>query len=365
MTNKTDKSAKHWGAYEADLEANFFGASFFQPYKYKCLTGNYPEGKLDPDWFYPWLLREHLGINKAEKCLSLCCGFGAYERLLAKKDLIGSMTGMDLSEGALKIARENAANEGLEQLDYQYADLNNVKLTENTYDLILANGALHHITNIEGLLYQIKAALKPGGYLIANEVVSEDHQQYPFRQREIIIAVIHLLPIELRARFESNFIPNAFKYPTYKRMLYMCYQLLFNASNDVPPYLPKGRINTSQKRLFSIYSKLYGLMPRKKRKNFKFGQVWDTNDRFYKYVDPSECVCSSMIIPIAHDVFDSVEIKHYNGSVLLAALDYSFYEKISDYPYKDELIDMLLSIEKTMVRNGEIESISAMIIAKK
>lgn len=365
MKKEVKKSAEHWGSYEADIQGNFYGAPFFQFYKYHCLTGNLPAEELEYDWLYPWLIRDYLGINKADNCLSLCCGFGQYERLLAKNDLIGHMTGLDVSEGALVIAREKAAEEGFAQLDYRYADLNKVELPESTYDLILANGALHHITNLEGLLGQIKRALKPGGYLIANELVTQDYMQHPFRQREIINAVIHLLPHELRDRFESTFVPNEFKYPFYKRAIYMSYQLLFNASDDIPPYLPKKRINNNQKKLFGWYSKLYGLIPRLKRRSFKFGKVWDTNDRFYKYVDPSECVRSSMIVPTVKRIFESVELKPYNGSVLLAALDDKFYAEIGNYPYKEQIVEMLINIEKTMVLSGEIQSDSVIIIAKK
>ena len=45
-------------------------------------------------------------------------------------------------------------------------DLNFVELPTNTYDFILCHGILHHLINLEHILYQINKSLKPNGLFL-------------------------------------------------------------------------------------------------------------------------------------------------------------------------------------------------------
>ena len=52
-------------------------------------------------------------------------------------------------------------------------DLNFVELPTNTYDFILCHGILHHLINLEHILYQINKSLKPNGLFLVYEYIGE------------------------------------------------------------------------------------------------------------------------------------------------------------------------------------------------
>ena len=73
-------------------------------------------------WPIDWLASE-LGPRRFARALSLGCGEGALERDLMSKDLCGAMVGLDLSEQALELARQRAAEAGCGAIEYRCADL--------------------------------------------------------------------------------------------------------------------------------------------------------------------------------------------------------------------------------------------------
>jgi hypothetical protein len=107
-------------------------------------------------------------------------------------------------------------------------------------------------------------------------------------------------------------------------------------------------------------------VPSRKKASFHYGKVWDENSQLIKSYDPSECVRSDEIIPILKSKFRDIDIHHYNGSILLYALDHKFYE---EYDHGQEenraLLDLIINIETTMIDIGELSSDHAHIVAKK
>lgn len=71
--------------------------------------------------------------------------------------------GVDLSENMLAKARSMTEIDGVE---YQRADLERLKLTENEYDLAFSSLAFHDLENLPALFREIYKALKPGGKLV-------------------------------------------------------------------------------------------------------------------------------------------------------------------------------------------------------
>jgi SAM-dependent methyltransferase len=73
-------------------------------------------------------------------------------------------------------------NISTEKVKYVLGSFNNIK-AENQFDYIIAMGALHHSSNLKHTLAQVHKALKPGGFLIAQEpYVSDDTQNSFFLQ---------------------------------------------------------------------------------------------------------------------------------------------------------------------------------------
>lgn len=117
------------------------------------------------------------------RVLDLGCGAGWLSLEMARRG--AHVTGMDISPTNLALGRymaeTNARNfpylyqrfagmpcrlEEFGSVEYAYADLNSVTLPENEYDAVVVWDSLHHVANLEGLLEQVRTALKPGGAFI-------------------------------------------------------------------------------------------------------------------------------------------------------------------------------------------------------
>jgi SAM-dependent methyltransferase len=106
-----------------------------------------------------------LGLEQPLKILDLACGFGRHTNRLAA--LGHTMTGVDLSQDFLQIARRDALQQGLE-VNYQQADMRKITF-EGEFDYVLllftAFGYFSDAQNLQVLQNACKA-LVPGGRLV-------------------------------------------------------------------------------------------------------------------------------------------------------------------------------------------------------
>jgi SAM-dependent methyltransferase len=370
MNNKDAiKITQHWGGAspDPDLPNCFYTFPPIRDYLFNCISGKVE--KTGRGWCERWTVETYLSdkIPVAE-CLSLCCGFGEAERVLADLGVFLHCTGIDLSPGAIEGARARAREAGYSNIDYRVADLNIIELESEKYDLVWANGALHHILNLEHVVSQIYKALKPGGILVCNEYVGPKHMKLPFRQVEIINSVIHLIPPRYR-RTEEEFVPVYFRYPAWRRALFEFYRLLtFRTGGilDIDSLQPKPSWPIYMSWLLNLYKAIRRRVPVRKKTSFYYGKIWDECSQMIKSMDPSESVRSDEIIPILKNRFRDMDIRYYNGSILLYALDQKFFKECDPNRREDRaLIELLIDIERTMIDVGELSSDHAHIIARK
>jgi 2-polyprenyl-3-methyl-5-hydroxy-6-metoxy-1,4-benzoquinol methylase len=135
---------------------------------------------------------------KPIKALSVGCGFGIIERVLRRHDFCQLIHGVDVAENAIESARKTAEAERLNGLTYSVADLNIVQFPAETYDIVYAHAALHHIFELEHILDQIKQTLKPGGLFVVYEYIGPSQMQ--FQRRDLELADIFLKVIPERYR---------------------------------------------------------------------------------------------------------------------------------------------------------------------
>lgn len=106
------------------------------------------------------------GMGKAHRILSLGCGDGAIERLLAPH--VGEVVGIDISEVAIRQARERAAQEGIRNLFFVQAADKSLRFDDlGEFDAVAAFAFLHHLRDaaIEETLHAICKVLPPSGLL--------------------------------------------------------------------------------------------------------------------------------------------------------------------------------------------------------
>jgi 2-polyprenyl-3-methyl-5-hydroxy-6-metoxy-1,4-benzoquinol methylase len=130
-----------------------------------------------PDWRYrrdlPGLpeysvrqidaLLEH--VRPGMRALDLACGSGWLTLALAQRG--AHAHGIDVADRAIEMAQtyfHSIETEVPGQVSYQVADLNHINLPSAVYDIVVANGALHHLIDPCGMIDRVHRALKPGGF---------------------------------------------------------------------------------------------------------------------------------------------------------------------------------------------------------
>jgi SAM-dependent methyltransferase len=100
------------------------------------------------------------GIGRTARVLSLGCGIGDTELLLAPH--VGEVTGIDLSPAAVRQANADAARLGLGNARFLEGSLDRAA---GPYDAVIAIFFLHHLPDdaLAALPGQIRAQLAPGG----------------------------------------------------------------------------------------------------------------------------------------------------------------------------------------------------------
>ena len=332
--------ADYWGHMLPEKERTLYGFPPTRAYIYRLVTGE-THDTVPPDALERWSIETFLGDRRpVARALSLCCGFGAIERRLASYNAFTHCLGVDLSPGAIEAARQQAQAEGLTQLEYAVTDINQISLEPESFDLIYANGALHHLSNLEHVIGQIQRALKPGGVLISNEYTGPKYQRLSDRQAEIISAAIHLLPDRLRPQDEVN---RAF-------------------TERIRHVRGLRKVLRAYKKGLSWVDQRLGIAIDERR----FGQLWHEQSRLIQMHDPSEGVRADEIIPILRQTFpaEKLDIRPYNGGLLLHVLSTDFFDHYD--PARDRaLVDLLIELEERLTAAGELNSDHAHIIAHK
>lgn len=141
-------------------------------------------------------LKHYLGDRPVRHGLDVGGGLGNaargfYQLLSAQRFDV-----MDISTYAVEQGNARAKEDGLNMV-YSVADLNKDTLPNQTYDLITASGALHHIANLEHLFEQIANALTPDGIFFANDYFGPNYMQWTETQLNTINAIIACLPDEM------------------------------------------------------------------------------------------------------------------------------------------------------------------------
>ncbi|GAA0786805.1 MerR family transcriptional regulator [Hathewaya limosa] len=130
----------------------------------------------------PWFFNELLNItdsypkDKEIKILELGCGDGslwAKNIHLMKNNFNITLT--DFSPGMLEDAKKNL-KDYTNNFNFKLVDALEIPFEESTYDIVIANHMLYHLTNLDKALLNIKNILKPNGYFFAS-TVGENHMK--------------------------------------------------------------------------------------------------------------------------------------------------------------------------------------------
>jgi ubiquinone/menaquinone biosynthesis C-methylase UbiE len=147
-----------------------------------------------------WLLAavERHMIPRNGNWLSLGCGTAGTEIAAARWGLFASMLALDASSSSLEIASDAAAEQGINNIRFDQANLDSIKLPIAHFDVVLMNMSLHHVKELGHVLSEVSRALDPGGWFIANEFVGPRQFQFTDLQLSIVRELLASLPTRYR-----------------------------------------------------------------------------------------------------------------------------------------------------------------------
>lgn len=251
--------------------------------------------------------RLHLWLREAgfplplERTASLFCGNGHLERRLVDQGTVRNCVGMDLAEGALAQARAAAQAPAYAGLRYERRDLEGEGCGPGPYQAVFCHQGLHHAERLEALLDHVAAALEPGGILHLHEFVGPDRFQWTDRQLEAINDWLASVPERYRIADNGKLITRATR-PTIAEMIAL---------------------------------------------------------------DPSESVRSSAIPAVVAERFEIVERKDLGGTLAMKALARIGGNFDPADPEGAAHVERLLRMEEELMRQGEIGSDFAVILARR
>ena len=117
--------------------------------------------------------------NKPLQILDAGCGTGLFAMKLKP---FGKVTGIDMSDEALKFAR-------LRKLKVKKASITNLPIKENTFDLVVSNDVICHksIKDDQSAVDELTRVLKPGGILVlklpAFDWLKGSHDKHVFTKK--------------------------------------------------------------------------------------------------------------------------------------------------------------------------------------
>jgi SAM-dependent methyltransferase len=143
--------------------------------------------------------------NRPVRFVSLGSGncdleIGMAQSLIAKGHQNFVIDCLDLNPAMLERGRAAAAESGLaDRLCFVEADFNEWQPSRE-YDAVVANQALHHVVNLEGLFGQVRSALAPRGRFIISDMIGRNgHQLWPEA-----LEIVHEYWRQLPPRYRYN-----------------------------------------------------------------------------------------------------------------------------------------------------------------
>lgn len=116
----------------------------------------------DPQFSWGMEVLGRLQLNGDEDAIDAGCGSGRVTAELVKRLPAGSVTAIDASKAMVAKARERLGD----SVSYEVADLSELEV-RGPVDLVFSTATLHWILDHDKLFKYLRAALRPGGRLVA------------------------------------------------------------------------------------------------------------------------------------------------------------------------------------------------------
>ncbi|MBW4536387.1 MAG: class I SAM-dependent methyltransferase [Pleurocapsa minor HA4230-MV1] len=103
-------------------------------------------------------------IEPQSTILDVACGTGEFERLLLNQNPTQKITGIDISEKMLNIAREKYR--AYPSVKFHQASVHSLPFSSQSFDVVVSANAFHYFDRPQVALAEMKRVLKPNGKVI-------------------------------------------------------------------------------------------------------------------------------------------------------------------------------------------------------
>ncbi len=104
--------------------------------------------------------------------VEVACGPGLIARAMAPR--VGSVLGLDLTPAMIEKARADATAAGVENVSFEVGDATALDLADDSLDGAITRFSLHHIPGPIRVLEEMRRVVKPGGYVVVSDFVTDD-----------------------------------------------------------------------------------------------------------------------------------------------------------------------------------------------
>lgn len=168
-----------------------------------------------------YTVNKYLDGKQGLKLLSLGSGVCSHEIKFATHPCFSQVKCVDVSEKPLAIAAKNAQHLGLTNMVFEVANVNENKLEENHYDVVLFHSSLHHFKRVfELIAEQVAPSLKKDGLLVINDYVGPNRLQWTAAQLQETNRLLNeIVPVHFRKRLKTSRVKKHVSGPGIIRML--------------------------------------------------------------------------------------------------------------------------------------------------
>jgi SAM-dependent methyltransferase len=124
-----------------------------------------------------------LPLTGDQHWLDVACGPGIVSRALAPR--VGRVTGVDVTPAMVELARAESGAAGLTNVAFMLGDVAHLDLPDDAVDGALCRFAFHHIPVPGRVLAEMARVVRPGGWLIVSDHVSDEQTDLAAWHEEI------------------------------------------------------------------------------------------------------------------------------------------------------------------------------------